>query len=260
MSVHTIRPTDMSRTIQVIGCGMARTGTVSFGLACKRLVGGTVYHGGEAASGREEAHILRWLDIFKHMPCQNEVDRSYVRDGLREQLQGYTITCEYPCIRLVEEQMALYPDAKVICTIRDQESWWRSFKPLWELSSTAAMSIGLFWLPTLRYLALYVRGVERACYPDGFRDNGPGIYDEHIEYLRRVVPKEKLHFFSVKEGWEPLCKILDVPVPDEPFPRANDSAAMQAKIGAYIRKGLTVWALIIIAVGVVSGVLVRILY
>jgi hypothetical protein len=36
-----------------------------------------------------------------------------------------------------------------------------------------------------------------------------------------------LHFFDVKDGWEPLCKILDVPIPNESFPRINEKAAMK---------------------------------
>lgn len=27
----------------------------------------------------------------------------------------------------------------------------------------------------------------------------------------------------MQQGWEPLCAFLDVPVPDEPFPRVNDA-------------------------------------
>lgn len=50
------------------------------------------------------------------------------------------------------------------------------------------------------------------------------LLDLHEAYVRRVVPPEKL--FNFKEGWEPPCKLLDCPVPDEPFPRANDSNAM----------------------------------
>ena len=30
--------------------------------------------------------------------------------------------------------------------------------------------------------------------------------------------------FSVKQGWEPLCRFLEIPVPDEPFPRVNSTA------------------------------------
>ena len=33
--------------------------------------------------------------------------------------------------------------------------------------------------------------------------------------------------FSVKEGWEPLCKFLDLPVPTVPFPNINDRKAVQ---------------------------------
>ena len=30
------------------------------------------------------------------------------------------------------------------------------------------------------------------------------------------------------QGWEPLCKFLDVPVPDVEFPHSNDTAYQQS--------------------------------
>ena len=39
--------------------------------------------------------------------------------------------------------------------------------------------------------------------------------------IRGLVPKERLLEWSVDEGWEPLCKFLGKPVPNEPFPRVN---------------------------------------
>lgn len=36
--------------------------------------------------------------------------------------------------------------------------------------------------------------------------------------------------FSVREGWEPLCEFLGVPVPDEPFPRINSTEEMTNRI------------------------------
>ena len=48
-------------------------------------------------------------------------------------------------------------------------------------------------------------------------------YEEHIEEVKRVVPKERLLVFNVKEGWEPLCNRLGLPVPDVPFPHVNSS-------------------------------------
>jgi hypothetical protein len=49
----------------------------------------------------------------------------------------------------------------------------------------------------------------------------------HEDYLRRVVPADRLYFYNVKDGWEPLCKILGCPVPDIPFPHSNEIAAMR---------------------------------
>lgn len=36
-----------------------------------------------------------------------------------------------------------------------------------------------------------------------------------------TLPPERLLVYSPKEGWDPLCAFLDVPVPEEPFPRVN---------------------------------------
>ena len=33
------------------------------------------------------------------------------------------------------------------------------------------------------------------------------------------------------QGWEPLCKFLDLPVPEGPYPRVNDTASIQKMVG-----------------------------
>jgi hypothetical protein len=38
-----------------------------------------------------------------------------------------------------------------------------------------------------------------------------------------AIPTERLLVFDVAEGWAPLCRFLDVPVPDTPFPRMNST-------------------------------------
>jgi hypothetical protein len=70
------------------------------------------------------------------------------------------------------------------------------------------------------------------------------------------VPPERLHFFDVKDGWEPLCKILNVPVPDEPFPRINEKAAMkeldEVMMGrVYTRWGMIIGGTVVAVVGVI---------
>jgi hypothetical protein len=44
----------------------------------------------------------------------------------------------------------------------------------------------------------------------------------HNDAVRATIPANRLLVFQVTEGWAPLCEFLDVPVPDEPFPRSND--------------------------------------
>ena len=55
-------------------------------------------------------------------------------------------------------------------------------------------------------------------------------YTDWISEVKNVVPKEKLLVFSVKEGWEPLCKFLDLPIPNESFPKTNDTKMMKRTI------------------------------
>ena len=43
------------------------------------------------------------------------------------------------------------------------------------------------------------------------------------EQVQRNIPQDRLLVWSVGEGWEPLCRFLEVDVPDTPFPRLNDS-------------------------------------
>jgi hypothetical protein len=75
--------------------------------------------------------------------------------------------------------------------------------------------------------------------------------------VKRVTPPNRLHFFNVAEGWEPLCKILNVPVPDEPFPRVNDKDQLQEDIQCLVIKGVLGWLQIF---GVVGAVVILMAY
>ena len=48
------------------------------------------------------------------------------------------------------------------------------------------------------------------------------FYEEHAEEVKASVPPEYLIVFSVKEGWQPLCSFLGLPVPSIPFFNIND--------------------------------------
>ena len=70
------------------------------------------------------------------------------------------------------------------------------------------------------------------------------FYNNWVNYVKKVVPPNRLLVFEAKQGWEPLCKFLDLPIPEGPFPRINDTPALlwnfkKLKIAAYV----VVWGL-----------------
>ena len=65
-------------------------------------------------------------------------------------------------------------------------------------------------------------------------------YNSWVEEVKKTVPEDRLLVFSVKEGWEPLCKFLGMPIPDEPFPHVNDKKGMKEM---FFKKKIVAWSL-----------------
>jgi hypothetical protein len=56
------------------------------------------------------------------------------------------------------------------------------------------------------------------------------VFERHNQEVRDAIDSARLLVFDVREGWTPLCRFLEAPIPDEPFPRLNDSATTQAML------------------------------
>lgn len=54
------------------------------------------------------------------------------------------------------------------------------------------------------------------------KEHGIEWYHRHNQWVRDNVAADRLLEFNVKQGWEPLCKFLDKPIPSEPFPFVNE--------------------------------------
>ncbi len=44
------------------------------------------------------------------------------------------------------------------------------------------------------------------------------------------MPKERLLVHEAKDGYGPICEFLGLPVPDEPYPRANDTKELLGRL------------------------------
>ena len=75
-----------------------------------------------------------------------------------------------------------------------------------------------------------------------------------IEY----VPKDRLLIYQVKEGWEPLCNFLNVPIPDIPFPYKNKTKNM-GHMSRFINSMFLILILVIIVI-IISSVFFGVQY
>lgn len=240
-------------TIQVIGAGLSRTGTSSFGVALEILLDGPVYHGGTQATMGLPIEIKSLIEILRRWLAGGESNRHIVLKLLQHRLDGFAAITDAPGSQLVPELLELYPDAKVICTVRDLDSWEKSLEQISNVSIIWFLRPILLPLPGMRHFVDFITLIRLQW--DKLYGKGTPIrqmYHLHVAWLKEVVPEDRLVFFNVKDGWEPLCKALGKDVPDQPFPHINDSEAVDKIVRFHIRRGLTRWALIL-AVGAVAA-------
>lgn len=156
--------------------------------------------------------------------------------------------------------MELYPDAKVICTVRDPEAWAKSMNALGKTVLMPFIRVLLFPLPGMQHFPDFIEGAQRqwlTVFGKQEEHDATKTYHAHIENLKRIVPKDRLFFFDVRDGWEPLCKALGKEVPEGiPFPRINDSESIAKQGKKMLNKALLRWAMILGTLALVVSALV----
>ena len=76
--------------------------------------------------------------------------------------------------------------------------------------------------------------------------------EQHNNYVQSVTPSARFHMVELSEGWEPLCNILKKPVPNMPFPRANDAEAVESVAKGIMKEAALRWLLIFVTAGAVG--------
>ncbi|KAI9697128.1 MAG: hypothetical protein M1820_007944 [Bogoriella megaspora] len=239
---------------QVIGAGLPRTGTTSLSAALEILLNGPVYHSGTQVLRGSERHPKTWMKIFSHTPIKNAEDKREIMRGLSSLLEGYVAATDVHPAIFTPELMELFPTAKVVCGVRDMEPWAKSMEDTNKLTFGWWLWLVLLPLPTIRHFvklndtAAKGRAKEILGRPGGRRDSvdWPMVWDQHSTWLKKIVPEEKLIFFDCRDGWEPLCAALGKEVPKGvPFPKLNESKAVEEFAKNQILKGLMAWAALI---------------
>ena len=60
--------------------------------------------------------------------------------------------------------------------------------------------------------------------PKPDKSSAMSSYEEHNRRVREIISPERLLEYDITQGWEPLCRFLDVKeCPEIPFPNTNSS-------------------------------------
>ena len=189
--------------LKVIGAGVGRTGTLSLKFALEHLGFGPCYHMTEVFAGARR-NIPLWLDAVSGKPDWDTV------------FAGYPSTTDYPACSYWRELAGYYPHAKVVLTVRDADSWFDSVSATIfsdQMMRSLAGSPAETMMKGAIFDAFGGRVQDRGFMTDWFARWNQAVID--------ALPSDRLLVYSPREGWEPLCDFLGVPVPGEPFPRVN---------------------------------------
>jgi Sulfotransferase domain len=189
--------------LKVIGAGLGRTATFSMKFAMEHLGLGPCYHMAEVLA-RARRNIPLWLDVVAGKPDWEAI------------FEGYQSTMDYPACSYWRELAEYYPEAKVVLTTRDADSWFESVTETIFSERMNAQTHDSPFGALLQGVALNAfqgKKDDRAFMTDWFRRRNQEVID--------TLPPERLLVFQPKQGWAPLCEFLGVPVPEGPFPRVN---------------------------------------
>jgi hypothetical protein len=157
-----------------------------------------------------------------------------------ELFEGYQASVDWPSCNFWREQLAWYPDAKVILSERDPERWYESIMNTIYPTSVAFREVDD---PMIQRRSKMVFELVWDGLFDGRLDDKQHVIDVYLAHNQAVkdeCPPDKLLVFDSRQGWAPLCEFLDRPVPDEPYPKTNtteDFQVMAAARRAEMEKG-----------------------
>lgn len=205
--------------LQIIGAGYPRTGTMSTKAALEQLGFGPCYH--FVTQFERPQDIAIWQAAAERRP----VDWTAL-------FADFQSAVDWPTSAFYKQLMEVYPDAKILLNVRDPETWYESVRrTIYVVSRPSSSSPQSAESPaagTGRMLdTLAWQGLFHGRFED--KDYAISVFERHNQEVKEAVPASKLLVWEVKEGWEPLCRFLNVDVPHTPFPRLNDAETFRQR-------------------------------
>ncbi|MEY2665732.1 MAG: hypothetical protein RLZZ480_837 [Candidatus Parcubacteria bacterium] len=215
-------------SLKVLGVGQPRTGTNTLKCALDILGFGPCYHMYRLIEEHPE-EITYFKDARDGKPVRWEHLFSKCPSGV-----------DFPISLFYESLLTEYPNTKFILTTRDAEAWHKSISATVFKASQPTPTkmlqtlIQAIYTPSVRkrlpVLAYAGRMIKEFYGPD--LTNKETVLQKFHAWNERVthtIPASQLLIYDVKNGWEPLCAFLGVPIPDTPFPVTNSTREFQER-------------------------------
>jgi len=243
----------------VIGAGLPRTGTHSTMTALEMLLPGNCHHMMKTFTGKRDA--VFWPRVESGEVLEDDWKEFITAEGLSGGV-------DFPMSLYWRELVKMFPDAKVLLTVRDPVKWYNSVKNTireihrFRVESSLAAPVRILGKLTgiMKGPALYTCMAPTYLgtkYPGGLfgafdagEETAIKFYQDWVDQVIQDIQPEKLLVFDVSEGWEPLCRFLGVPQPDFPFPHTNDTQVQQGRLRSLKSMSYTLWSITAALVGV----------
>ncbi|MBW2313855.1 MAG: sulfotransferase family protein [Deltaproteobacteria bacterium] len=206
--------------MKIIGAGFGRTGTLSLKAALERLGVGRCHHMSELFGNPGQPEV--WLQVVEGK--RRDWDAIF---------EGYGAMVDWPGCSFWRELMDHYPDATVLLSVRDPGRWHESvMNTIYNTLTAEIPADAPAFVKTHFTMArkLILEGTFDGRLAD--RDHAIAVFEAHNEEVKRTVPAERLLVFEASQGWEPLCRVLGVDVPAEPYPRVNSTDDFKQRMRA----------------------------
>ncbi|KAJ6595786.1 P-loop containing nucleoside triphosphate hydrolase protein [Mycena vulgaris] len=219
--------------MQVLALGFSRTGTSSLKIALETLGYARTNHGFDVSLSTVAEKDM-WIAAIKAKFYGEGTP--FGREEWDRLLGDFQAVTDSPHNLFAAELISMYPEAKVVSTTRDVDSWWKSYEATIVETSKPAFRAGTKGNPASDKTYDLFNLVRAAFFGTEHptEEIAKARFVAHYDEVRRLTPADRLLEFDVKEGWAPLAAFLGKEVPATAFPRVNDTAHFHQRIAAHL--------------------------
>jgi adenosine 3'-phospho 5'-phosphosulfate transporter B2 len=219
---------DISDEESLVLCvGVMRTGLKTLHRALRNLGYSNIY---------DQEDIVATYDLWDDV-LRNKANK----ETFAEIFDGAEVVMGMPTFCFWEQIFELYPNARVILTVRDEDDWWESVQKAKHLMDdnlpgaplrygTVMRAVEKMLVPSyhkfcevLRFAWATTLGAQALAGTEINENAARGSYRRHNAYVKSKLgshgaKNSQLLVYNVREGWEPLCRFLGKEKPEVEFP------------------------------------------